>query len=573
MQRREKRIQLLKENPEVSVLIIGAGINGIGTFRDLALQGLDVVVVDRGDYCSGASAASSHMVHGGIRYLENGEFRLVREAVQERNRLIENVPHLVNPLPTTFPTFKWLSGLLNAPFKFLGLLDRPAERGAVVLKIGMLLYDYFTREQKTVPKHIFRNSKESLALFPDINPNILFTGTYYDGIMRMPERIAIELIKDAVLKNDKAIPLNYVSLVSAEGNTVTLKDELTGETLQMKPKVLVNATGPWIDLVNGEIGRQTHFISGTKGSHLIVDHPGLRKAIGDNEFFFENQDGRIVLILPYWDKVLIGTSDTHINNPNEAVVTESEVDYFFEMIRRVFPQIKVNRSQIVYTLSGVRPLQHTEKGLTGQISRDHKVQVIEAGELLDIPILSLVGGKWTSFRAFSEQTTDHILKRLAVQRIVSTEDMQIGGSKGYPKNKTELETYRLELQNRYPAKPEIHERLFDTYGTQAEEILRNYAADASISLETLPDVSLAEIKNILATEDVIHLDDLLLRRTMLGKLGQITTESLMDISRICAETFGWSQEETKREIEHFTNLLEDKHKIYFNDFGGIAYQN
>ena len=134
MQNRAERISYLKQNPEVSVLIIGAGINGIGTFRDLGLQGLDVVLIDRGDYCSGASAASSHMVHGGIRYLENGEFKLVREAVQERNRLIENAPHLVNPLPTTFPRFKWFSGLLNAPMKFLGFMEKPAERGAIVIK-------------------------------------------------------------------------------------------------------------------------------------------------------------------------------------------------------------------------------------------------------------------------------------------------------------------------------------------------------------------------------------------------------------------------------------------------------
>ncbi len=133
-------------------MIIGAGINGIGTFRDLALQGDDVLIVDRSDYCSGASAASSHMVHGGIRYLENGEFRLVRGAVQERNRLIENAPHLVKPLSTIFPVFKWFLGLLNAPLKFLGLLERPAERVAIVIKIGMMLYDYYTRNQKTVPR-------------------------------------------------------------------------------------------------------------------------------------------------------------------------------------------------------------------------------------------------------------------------------------------------------------------------------------------------------------------------------------------------------------------------------------
>src|SRR5688572_1618141 len=115
---RNEILSSLQQDPHVSVLIIGGGINGIGTFRDLSLNGVDVLLVERGDFCSGASAASSHMAHGGIRYLENGEFRLVREAVQERNRLLQNAPHLVKPLPTTIPIFKRFSGLLNAPLKF-----------------------------------------------------------------------------------------------------------------------------------------------------------------------------------------------------------------------------------------------------------------------------------------------------------------------------------------------------------------------------------------------------------------------------------------------------------------------
>ena len=136
---RVETLALLRQHGEISVLVVGAGINGIGVFRDLALNGVDVLLIDKGDFCSGASAASSHMAHGGIRYLENGEFRLVREAVQERNRMIQNAPHLVRPLPTTIPIFRIFSGLLNAPLKFFNLLDRPRERGAVVIKLGLML--------------------------------------------------------------------------------------------------------------------------------------------------------------------------------------------------------------------------------------------------------------------------------------------------------------------------------------------------------------------------------------------------------------------------------------------------
>src|SRR5512141_3261822 len=141
---RNEILASLKNKPEIAVVIVGAGINGIGTFRDLALNGVDVLLVDRGDFCSGASAASSHMAHGGIRYLENGEFRLVREAVQERNRMIQNAPHIVKPLPTTIPMFKRFSGLMNAPLKFARLQDKPSERGSLVIKIGLMMYDAYT---------------------------------------------------------------------------------------------------------------------------------------------------------------------------------------------------------------------------------------------------------------------------------------------------------------------------------------------------------------------------------------------------------------------------------------------
>ncbi|HET9589981.1 MAG TPA: FAD-dependent oxidoreductase, partial [Anaerolineales bacterium] len=198
---RNEILSSLKSNSDVSVLIVGGGINGIGVFRDLALNGVDVLLVEREDFCSGASSASSHMAHGGIRYLENGEFRLVREAVRERNRLLLNAPHLVKPLPTTIPIFKRFSGLLNSPLKFLGLLDKPSERGSLVIKIGLMMYDAYTGRQRTVPKHQFLSRKRSLAKWSALNPKVVNTATYYDGAILNPERIAVELVLDAESEN------------------------------------------------------------------------------------------------------------------------------------------------------------------------------------------------------------------------------------------------------------------------------------------------------------------------------------------------------------------------------------
>ena len=554
MKNRDQCLQELRHHPEISVLIIGAGINGIGTFRDLALQGVDVLLVDRGDFCSGASSASSHMVHGGIRYLENGEFRLVREAVKERNLLIQNAPHYVKPLPTTFPIFKWLSGIFNAPFKFLGLLDKPAERGALVIKIGMILYDAYTGAQRTVPKHTFRSRRESLKTFPHINPAVIFTATYYDGIMPIPERICIDLIQDAETSSEQAWAINYLPVVGMENGIVQVQDELSGEIFKINPKIIVNATGPWIDLVNQSLGQETQFIGGTKGSHLVLDHPELRAAIGDHEFFFENKDGRIVLIFPLEDKVLVGTSDIRIENPDEARCTEEEIDYFFEMIQRVFPDIRVDHSQIVYRFSGVRPLPSSQASLTGQISRDHKIEQLEPTEELPFTILSLVGGKWTSFRAFSEQTTDLVLEKLGKTRRISTEDLPIGGGKEYPASEEAKEDWICSLSETAGMPYDRTLILFERYGTRAAEVAEFIATGDDNPLQQNPSFSQREIRFIVEQEKVVHLEDLVRRRSNLMKLGRLTPELVEELASILQEALGWAEEAREHEITHTRDI-------------------
>jgi glycerol-3-phosphate dehydrogenase len=258
------------------------------------------------------------------------------------------------------------------------------------------------------------NRDKSLQQFPELNPEVIFTGTYYDAAMHSPERIAIELVMDAVQANRHAIPLNYVELESNSDGRVILKDEISGERFGVIPKVVINAGGPWIDFVNRALGEETRFIGGTKGSHLVLDHPELRKAIREHEFFFENKDGRIVLIFPLEDRVLIGTSDIRINDPDDAVITDKEVQYFFDMVGRVFPGIVVEKSHIVFTFSGVRPLIRDESGSTSQISRDHIIEEITIEDSINFPVFSLVGGKWTTFRALAEQVSDKVMERLGI---------------------------------------------------------------------------------------------------------------------------------------------------------------
>lgn len=562
MHTREETLATVRQRAQWPVLIIGAGINGLGTFLDLALQGVDVLIVDQGDFCSGASAASSHMVHGGVRYLENGEFRLVREAVQERNRLLQNAPHYVHPLPTTFPIYKWASGLFNAPMKFLGLLDRPSERGAMVIKTGLTLYDVYAGGTSNVPKHEFHSRAESLQRYPQLNPDIVCTATYYDAAMWSPERICIEIMLDAEAAHPGAHALNYVSAIGTEGPLVCLRDELSGDVLRVQPQLVINAAGPWIDLTNDALGTETRFIGGTKGSHLVLDHPALRAAIGEHEFFFENKDGRIVLIYPLKDKVLVGTSDIPITDPNDARCTDEEIDYFIELVSYVFPTIKVTRDHIVFRFSGVRPLPASEANSAGQISRDHHNHITEPNEKLQFPTFNLVGGKWTTFRAFAEQVSDAALQRLNKTRRANTKDLPIGGGKDYPQTEETRQRWLENLARQNELSLEQATTLFERYGTRASAVAQFISADSDAPLQYLPEYSRREVQFLAQEEKVVHVEDLLLRRSLIGMLGQTSGPLVQELAVVLGESLGWSAERQQAEIERTAARFADYYAVH-----------
>jgi glycerol-3-phosphate dehydrogenase len=551
---REKIIESIKANPEVDVLVVGAGINGAGTFRDLALNGVNVLLVDRGDFCSGTSATSSHMAHGGIRYLENGEFGLVREAVAERNRMIENAPHLVQPLPTVIPMFRIFSGLLNAPLKFLNWLDKPSERGALVIKIGLIFYDSFTRKQKTVPRHKFYTKEEALKYYPYLNSKIKYAALYYDGQLLSPERMTVEIILDGEDEGDHAKALNYTSLTGFDGTYAVLRDVISGDQLRVIPKVVINAAGPWVDDVNDKLGFKDKMIGGTKGSHLVINNDLLREAVGVSEFFFENKDGRIVLLLPFFDRVIVGTSDLPIENPDDARCTKEEEEYFLDLVKRVFPTIPVTRDQIVFRFSGVRPLEYMKAKTTGQITRDHSMKFNEIG---GIPVISLVGGKWTSFRAFSEQATDEALKRLNTHRKSSTESLPLRGGVNFPISSSGKENYIQSLVEKTRFSSDYLSALLERYGTRASLISEYIINSNGYFLSSIENWNAAEVKYLIETEKPIHLDDLFLRRSIIGWLGKVNPLVIEEFSKIMSEVLNWPETKRHEEIDHLKKVFMD----------------
>jgi glycerol-3-phosphate dehydrogenase len=558
----------LMDKPRAQVLVIGGGINGIAAFRDLALQGVDVALVERGDYCSGASAASSHMIHGGIRYLENGEFRLVRESVQERNGLLRIAPHYVKPLQTTVPIYSTFSGIVSAPLRFLTHKSgAPSERGALLIKVGLVLYDSFSRNGGTVPRHVFVGRKKSLETLPQLNPNVKYTATYFDASVHEPERLALDVLHDGLATGSHARASNYVEAVGATDAGVLLRDVVTGREFTMQADVVVNASGPWTDLTNEALGDHTDYMGGTKGSHIVLDNPELLAACAGREMFFEHKDGRIVLIYPLNGKVMVGTTDLEADIRQPAVCTDEEIDYFFDLIANVFPKIAVDRDQIVFSFSGVRPLPHHDDLQPGFVSRDYR---IVSGTLGSAPLLSVVGGKWTTFRALAEHITNDALALLKKTRSIDTTRIEIGGGRGYPRTdeaRNNWITAHSGLIGMERAK-----QLFDRYGTRAVEVLDTLDSSEDSPLVHTSEFTRLEVEHIVATESVVHMSDILLRRTNLAFTGAVTVELLEELTEIAAGVLGWSHDRKADEIRLATATLADAHRVELAHSASVSAQ-
>ena len=539
----------LRDRANVSVLIVGGGINGIGLFNELALQGIDVLLVDKSDFCAGTSSAMTRVIHGGLRYLENAEFRLVRESLRERNRLLKNAPHYVKPLPTTIPIFSWISGIVPAIRNLLGWPAKPGDRGALLIKAGLMLYDFMAGRQSPLPKHRFHSRRAALALRPALNPEAICTATYYDARIAYPERLGLELVMDAESACPGAHALNYVRLQSATGGTVVLRDEISGETCEVRPQIVVNATGAWIDFTNRSLGRESRFIGGTKGSHIVLDHPELVGAAGDEMIYFVNRDGRICIFYAVLGRIVAGATDIPAQDP-EAVCDEAEVDYILEAMRQAFPSIRVDRSHVVFRFCGVRPLPRGNALTPGQISRDHSFPVLAPGNGIDFPIYSLVGGKWTTYRALAEQIADEILRVLGRPRLRSSADIPIGGGKGYP---------RMPEGSGLP--PERLATLLERYGTGADRVAQYLQAAPDAPLACHAGYSRREIEFLALHERVVHLDDVVLRRTLMALLGQVNRHLLEELAAILAPILQWPPAAAMAEVERTVEILKEVHGV------------
>ncbi len=560
---RQDVIGRLRANGGVAVLVVGAGINGAAVFRELALHGLDALLVDKGDFACGATAAPSRMIHAGLRYLEQGDFALVREGVHERNLLLQNCPHCVFPLPTTIPLQSRLGGLWGVTRRalHLGAGKRARRRGAWMVKLGLVLYDRYARHNRQMPTHHFSSRAEALSRRPGLHPNTILTATYYDAWVSYPERLCLEVILDAEAACEGARALNYVSLQSASGDSVTLRDELTGQDLTVRPRAVVNAAGAWIDAANCRLGHESRLIAGTKGGHLVVENPELFRALDGEMLFYETPEGRAVLAMPWLGKTLLGSTDIRIADPDAAVCDEGEIDYMIGCLAHLLPGIRVDRSQILSTFSGVRPLRASDAATTGQMSRSHLCHVAPPTDAARFPVFSMVGGKWTPFRAFGEQTMDKLLDYFHMPRKVKTESLPIGGGRGFPRTPEARQDWLRGLAEATGLPSDRLEALLFRYGTRAEQVAEFCVARPDQPLQHHPAYSVREIESILRNERVAHLDDLVLRRTAIALLGELSRELLDELLALMARVHEWPQEQSAAERSRVVAILRERHRI------------
>jgi glycerol-3-phosphate dehydrogenase len=545
---REETLRRLELEPDVSVLILGGGINGLGLFRELALQGVDCLVVDRADFAAGASSKSSRMIHGGLRYLENREIRLVRESLKERNLLLENAPHLVSPLRTTMPLRSYLGGIIASPLVFLGLPVKPGGRGALIVKLGLWFYDFVTRRHRKTPKHYFTSREEALRSIPGLDPAIVTAATYWDASISQAERLCIELLDDARAANSRCSALNYASVEEVAGDAVRLRDQPTGAVVTVRPAVVVNATGAWVDATNAALGLTTRFMGGTKGSHLVLDNRELAASLGDRMIYYEHGDGRICIIVPFMGKVIMGSTDIRIDDPDAARCEEDEIDYILSSARGVFPGIPVSRDQIVFTFCGVRPLPAASDRATGTISRDHRIETIEPDARRAFPVLSLVGGKLTTFRALAEEAADRILARLRVRRVTSTENTPIGGGRDFPRDAAARDAWITRVAAASKLSRERIAALLARYGTRAERHALGLEGQGETPLTTLPGYTAEEIRRIATEEYVEHLTDIVARRSVIALAGDATQPALEELAEIAGGERGWNAARRAEEV-------------------------
>ncbi len=383
---RQYMIQQLDSTPEWDICIIGGGATGLGTALDAASRGLKTILFEQYDLAKGTSSRSTKLVHGGVRYLQQGNIKLVMEALKERGLLLKNAPHLVHNQKFVVPNYKWW----EKPF----------------YGIGLKIYDKMAGKLGLGPSQ-FLSKEETLALAPTLDPDGLKGGVIYHDGQFDDARLAISIAQTAVEQG--AAVLNYfpvAGLLKMENKIagVWVKDHFTSKEYEVKSKVVINATGVFTDaIMKMDDAKHKNIISPSQGIHLVVDKEFLP---GDTAIMIpRTDDGRVLFAVPWHNKIILGTTDTAVETPSaEPIPQEQEIVFILKHIGRYLskdPGIEDVKSMF----AGLRPLVKNKTKNTAALSRDHFVTVAESG------LITITGGKWTTYRKMAEDVVDIAMEK------------------------------------------------------------------------------------------------------------------------------------------------------------------
>jgi glycerol-3-phosphate dehydrogenase len=470
--------------------VIGAGINGAAVAREAALSGLKVLLLERGDVAAGTSGASSRLIHGGLRYLEYAELSLVRESLNERERLLRCAPHLVAPLELYIPVY------------------RRARRKRWQIAVGLTLYDWLSYD-RSLPGHTVLSRTALLERMPGLNPDDLVGGaSYFDAQARYPERLVVENVRDAVANGAVLSTYTSATRIRVTGGRVTGVEWRTaqGAAGATAAPLVVNAAGPWVDDVLGPI-THTRLIGGTKGSHLIA--PPFSGAPRAGVYVEAGSDSRPLFILPWNDLLLVGTTDERFDgDASAAAIDDRELAYLVRETERVFPAAAGLAQRVLYTHTGVRPLPYRPRGAEGAITRRHLIRRHRAARGL----YSIVGGKLTTHRALAEDVLKVLWRDLPEgARVRPTRDRPLPGA--------------LDAHDRDRLLADVGavfgasqaQRLWHVYGGAAAAVAQlAKVRDLGATLDGSSAVLVAELVYARETEWAETLDDILQRRCMAG---------------------------------------------------------
>jgi glycerol-3-phosphate dehydrogenase len=529
---RAANLERMRKGP-VDVLVVGGGIVGAGVARDAACRGFATALVDRGDFASGTSGKTSRLVHGGLRYLRNYRFGLVRRAVRERDLLLRNAPGLVHPLPFLIPAYE----------------DHGPRR--TVLRFGLFLYDFLSKE-KTLPRRSWLSPEEARGREPRLAARGLQGAGLYHDAWTDDARLVLAIVQDAAEAG--AIVANHVEverLVRTDNRVAgaQLRDTMAGTSFAVSSRLIVNATGVWLDRLR--TARPGPTIRPTKGIHVFVS----RAKIGNLHALAltAKRDGRVVFVLPWGDLALVGTTDTDFRGDPDRVLPDSgDVAYLLETVNAVLPDAYLGPDDVVSAYAGLRPLLRKGRSETSEsdISRDHAILEDPDG------LISVTGGKLTTHRAMAEDVGELLAVRLRRPRSSTTRDRPLGPpirSLGEFMDLGFDEETALHLQGRFAP----------------EQVRRHLNAPAAREriVPSRPH-TWAEVEIAVHEEMAVTVADVLVRR--LGLFYEAPDQGVQASASVAERIgglLGWDSQRTERELRAYEDLVR-AHQGFRIDHGG-----